>query len=299
VVLRRLNRTEYENTVRDLLGVQVDLKDLLPLDSTAHGFDNIGEALHASSFLMDKYLEAADAALTVAIANGPQPPLVKKRYLLKDERQVKIATESVYLPRDDALVMFSSSAWNAITVGRFYPPDRGRYRIRISAYGVQSQGKPVTFRIDAGPMLMGTKNHLVDYFDAGPDPDKPTLVEFVDHFEARNHIRLHPYGLANAQTVTRTGAAGHPGLGLAVQWVEGPLHDRWPPESHRRIFGDLPQKPAPVFNNSRRVEVVSTDPAADADRILRSFARRAFRREVMDADVKPFVDLVKRKLDEK
>src|SRR5438552_640346 len=46
VVLRRLNRVEYQNTVRDLLGVQIDLKDLLPADNSAHGFDNIGEALH-------------------------------------------------------------------------------------------------------------------------------------------------------------------------------------------------------------------------------------------------------------
>ena len=46
VVLRRLNRVEYENTVRDLLGVDASLKDLLPLDSSAGGFDNIGDALH-------------------------------------------------------------------------------------------------------------------------------------------------------------------------------------------------------------------------------------------------------------
>ncbi len=42
VVLRRLNRVEYENTVRDLLGVQVDLQAMLPLDSSAAGFDNVG-----------------------------------------------------------------------------------------------------------------------------------------------------------------------------------------------------------------------------------------------------------------
>src|SRR5205807_6440161 len=56
VVLRRLNRVEYENTVRDLLGVEIDLKEMLPLDTSAHGFDNIGDALHVSSFLMERYL---------------------------------------------------------------------------------------------------------------------------------------------------------------------------------------------------------------------------------------------------
>lgn len=295
-VLRRLNRIEYENTVRDLLGIDVELRELLPEDTSANGFDNVGEALHTSSFLMDKYLEAADIALGKAIANLPRPPLVKKRYSLKDERLVKTTTEDVYLKRDDTVVMFSSSAWNAITVGQFYPPDRGKYRIRISASGYQSGGKPVAFRVDAGPMLMGTKNRLVDYFEA--PADQPTVFEFVDAFEARNHIRISPYGLAGAQTVTKVGAEKYDGPGLAVQWVEveGPLHDSWPPESHRRIFGNMEQGKAPIYNYPQRVEVNSKGPEADAERILRSFARRAFRRTVSDDDIKPFLKLVNAKL---
>jgi len=299
VVLRRLNRVEYENTVRDLLGVQVDLKEMLPEDTPAHGFDNVGEALHVSSFLMERYLEAADKALALAIVNGPQPPLVKKRYDCKEERHVKNTTERVFLKRDDALVFFSSSAWQAVTLSQFYPPDRGTYRFRISAYGFQSAEKPVAFRVLAGPMLMATKNHLVGYFDA--PADEPTVVEFVDHLEARNHINILPYGLATAQAVHKIGADAYEGAGLAIQWidVEGPLHDTWPPESHRRIFGDLPQEPAPEFNNRNRVEVVSQDPAADAQRILRDFARRAFRRQVTDDDIQPLLALVDAKLAEK
>ena len=295
-VQRRLNRVEYENTVRDLLGIEIDLKEMLPQDTSAHGFDNIGEALHTSSFLMERYLEAADNALNVAIANGPQPPLIKKRLSLKDERLVKTTTESVYRQRDDALVMFSSSPWNAITVTQFYPPDRGKYRIRISSFGVQSSGKPVTFRVDAGPMLMATKNHLVGYFDAAPD--KPTVVEFTDHFEARDHIRIHPYGLAGAQIVNKAGADKYEGAGLAVQWVdvEGPLHETWPPASHRRVFGDLPRGTVSVPGNRNRPEVVSKDPEADARRILREFAARAFRRTVSDDELLPFVKLVTTKL---
>lgn len=299
VVLRRLNRVEYENTVRDLLGISVELRDLLPPDSSSGGFDNVGDTLHTSSFLMDRYLEAADKALSLAIANLPQPPLLKQRYSLKEERLVQTTTEDVYLKRGDTVVMFSSSPWNAITVGQFYPPNRGQYRIRIAAFGHQSDGKPVSYRIDAGPMLMGTKNHLVSYFDAAPD--KSTVVEFIDNFEARNHIRIHPYGLANAQTVTKVGAEKFTGAGLGVEYVEveGPLHATWPPASHRRIFGDLSQGPAPNYQYSNRVEVVSQNPLVDADRIVRNFARRAFRRPVTDADVKPFTALVEKRLAEK
>lgn len=299
VVLRRLNRAEYENTLRDLLGVEVDLKDLLPPDASADGFDNVGEALHTSSFLMEKYLEAADKALNVAIANGPQPPLVKKRLSCKDERHVKITAERVFRPLDDGLVFFTSSAWHAVTMSQFYPPDRGSYRFRICASAVQSEGKPVTFRVLAGPMLMASRNHLVGYFDA--PADKPTVVEFVDRLEARSTINILPYGLTSAQAVNKVGAENWKGPGLAVQWVEveGPLHDTWPPASHRRLFGDLPQVPAPVVNNRNRVEVASKDPEADAARLLRDFARRAFRRAVTEDDVKPFLNLVKARLEAK
>jgi mono/diheme cytochrome c family protein len=295
-VLRRLNRVEYENTLRDLLGVPVEVQDILPPDSSAHGFDNVGEALHVSSFLMEKYLEAAEKALNNAIANGPQPPLIKKRYSLKDTHQVKTTTENVFRKIDDTVVLFSSSPWQAVILYQFYPPDRGRYRFRISASGYQSGGKPVTFQVLAGGMGMAGKNHLVDYFDA--PADKAVVVEFVDHLEARSTIRIHPYGLAHAVAVHKIGADKYEGPGLAVEWVdvEGPLFDTWPPASHRKIFGDLPQAPAPTNNDPRRVEVVSKNPEADAKKILLEFAGRAFRRAVTEDDIKPFLQLVKAKL---
>jgi hypothetical protein len=294
VALRRLNRVEYVNTVHDLLGVDVELKELLPLDPPANGFDNGSEAQHISSFLMERYLETADTALNAAIANRPQPAKVKKRYRFQDERQVQISEERVYRQLDDAVVCFSSSPWTAVTLGQFYPQERGRYRFRIGTYGFQSAGKPVVFRVETVPEGYGSKGHLIDYFDA--PADKPTIVEFVDYLEARTTIRVLPYGLAGSQVVHKVGADHYPGAGLAVQWieVEGPLHDSWPPPSHRRLFGNLPQ--APVAGNRDRLEVVSTQPVADAQRILRDFARRAFRRPVTDDDLKPFVALVKAKL---
>jgi hypothetical protein len=297
VVLRRLNRVEYENTIRDLLGVPVDLKEALPLDTPANGFDNAAEALHVSSFLMERYLEAAEIALNVAIANRPKPVTIKKRYSLKDQHGVKNASENVFRFLDNTVVLLSSSPWQAVHLYEFYPPDRGKYRFRISASGFQSAGKPVTYRVDAGLMGMVGKNHLVSYFDA--PADKPTVVEFVDYLEARSTIRLLPYGLVGSQVVHKVGAENYKGPGLAVQWVEveGPLNDTWPPASHRRLFGDLAQ--APARPAGERLEVVSKDPAADAERILRTFARRAFRRTVTDDDIKPFVALVRTKLAEK
>jgi hypothetical protein len=294
-VVRRLNRVEYENTVRDLLGVEIDLKEMLPVDMSAHGFDNNGEALHSSSFLMERYLDTADAALDAAIADGPKPQTTKKRYSYKDERQINHEQNRRLFRRLDDGVVFFSSTYSPTTLWEFYPPARGKYRFRISAHGFQSSGKPVTFRVQAGDMLMGGKNHLVDYFDA--PADTPTVVEFVDLLPAHGTIHIVPYGTGNEQAVAKAGADKYDGAGLAVQWVEveGPLIDAWPPESHRRLFGDLAREPVA----GDRTEVVSQSPAADAERLLRDFTRRAFRRAVTDDDLKPYVDLVKDKLAEK
>src|SRR5207247_915557 len=96
-----------------------------------------------------KYLEAADVALGVAIANGPQPPAIKKRYLMKDQHYVKRASERVFRHVDDTVVLFCSSPWQTVWLSEFYPPDRGAYRFRISASAFQSSGKPVTFQVTA------------------------------------------------------------------------------------------------------------------------------------------------------
>jgi mono/diheme cytochrome c family protein len=70
VVLRRLNRGEYGRTVRDLLGVSIDVAEIFPADDTGYGFDTIGSALGVSPLLMEKYLEAARSVAATAVAQG-------------------------------------------------------------------------------------------------------------------------------------------------------------------------------------------------------------------------------------
>ncbi len=78
ITVRRLNKVEYKNTVRDLLGVDFDPTESFPADDVGHGFDNIGDVLTMSPLLMERYLEAAEAIATRVILVEPPPPL--KRY---------------------------------------------------------------------------------------------------------------------------------------------------------------------------------------------------------------------------
>lgn len=123
VVLRRLNRIEYANTVRDLTGIDEDLRDDLPADDTGYGFDTIGEVLSLSPLLMEKYLELAarvgDRVATEAAGrkgddypsnvrrlfpSGPPPedPTARPEHLRRTVR--RLAERAFRRPADEATV---------------------------------------------------------------------------------------------------------------------------------------------------------------------------------------------------
>src|ERR1700682_108608 len=81
VTARRLNRVEYNNTVRDLLGVDLHPSDDFPQDDSGYGFDNIGDVLSLSPVLMEKYVAAAEKISRIAIfgVEPLKPTLVRLR----------------------------------------------------------------------------------------------------------------------------------------------------------------------------------------------------------------------------
>ena len=102
VTARRLNRSEYNNTVRDLLGVDIRPADDFPVDDTGYGFDNIGDVLSISPVLMEKYLLAAEKISRHAIMTdrGVQPTMT--RYSAPrsagERRQIGSAARLPYSP---------------------------------------------------------------------------------------------------------------------------------------------------------------------------------------------------------
>ena len=74
VTIRRLNRAEYNNTIRDLCGVDFKPAADFPADDVGYGFDNIGDVLSFQPILLEKYLAAADKILDAAIKVAPGPP---------------------------------------------------------------------------------------------------------------------------------------------------------------------------------------------------------------------------------
>lgn len=80
VTLRRLNRNEYRNTIRDLLGIDYQPAADFPADDVGYGFDNIGDVMSLPTLLMEKYLTAAEQISQQAIATPPAPAATEDRW---------------------------------------------------------------------------------------------------------------------------------------------------------------------------------------------------------------------------
>ena len=140
-VLRRLNRKEYRNTVRDLLHLDMTMFDptaAFPQDEEEHGFDNIGQTLVMSGFLVEKYLDAADQIVNRAVLPGVrpevkthafQPPIMRSGggFLAPASRRLNQGYDELFRRPDDR--------WGYMSIDAFRKgaPQSGLYRMRVRA----------------------------------------------------------------------------------------------------------------------------------------------------------------------
>ena len=133
VTVRRLNREEYNNTVRDLAGVNIRPADDFPQDDSGYGFDNIGDVLSLSPVLMEKYVAAAEKVARTAVFGAEQlkPTLVRISPAGRNIRPEKS-------PRFDYDEL-GLSLPNALHFTHSFPVD-GEYMFRLSLGGVRPAG---------------------------------------------------------------------------------------------------------------------------------------------------------------
>lgn len=335
VPLRRLNRVEYEYTLRELLALpHLEVKDILPADNRASGFDHVASAQDFSYVQMARFLDAASEALDQAMRLGPSPATQRERFpanidgrfaqVLNKQREAVAVGEAVGLLRQP------NSAQAPWTWNRFKPPVDGMYRIRMRGFG---------FVWDQGQVLPSERAHVVSFFCIHGSAKRPLVtldlpagaenseaVEFEAFLKQGDLLEVRFPRLDDRNKPESLPIEQYTAPGVALEWleVEGPLLDAWPPESYRRLFGDLPVRewtadstcrqpalPMIVNGNGKRAtrmaanpnkttlyEVVSADREADASRLLLDFARRAFRRPVAEAEIGDALALVKIKLDQ-
>ncbi|MEQ2006379.1 MAG: DUF1592 domain-containing protein [Limisphaerales bacterium] len=284
---RRLNRIEFENTLRDLLGADIRVAGQLPEDGTSHGFSTVDEALTLSGVQMEKYLEAVDAALDTALGGTRPPPSTMRRFTymtLDKSNQFERERFEIGKRLGNSVAIFSSNdvkpPWG---IREFSAPVPGRYRIRVKANAYLSRGQPVAFQITSGFffLLKGAPTQLVGYYSV--PAGTPTVIEAEAYVQAaRDSFQLLPFGLPKMKV--QGGVKEYAGPGLEVHWIEieGPLDgQQWPPASRAALLGNL--DPA-------------TATEADLHRLLRDFAPRAFRRPVAEADLAPYLKIASAQL---
>ena len=147
VVMRRINRAEYNNTIRDLLGVDFRPADKFPEDPPAGGFDNIGQALTISPLHLELYYAAARQILDRALVEGERPPLIQWRFepeentLGGDRYRVKRDGNNIILndgknPTEGDFTVVHHESWDkGIGFRDFKLKDAGEYIIRFRAAG--------------------------------------------------------------------------------------------------------------------------------------------------------------------
>ena len=271
VVLRRLNRNEYENTVRDLFDIHVDLKRILIDDSSENQFDTIASTLSLSAQQIATYVDSADIVLDQVFGPSKEPKHIRKTGNFKDVRSVGSSDRIT----PDGIVLFNSRSLPMYGVSTSEP---GRYRFRFDVKAVQTNS-PVIVQVNGG-VTGRIAPHVIDFFEV--QPGKVSTIELTDRaielYDTFSISLVHGYPWYKVDSDKYKG----PGVFLGNFEIEGPL-DKWPPPSARKLLGDVDPKKGTL---------------RDIRAILLRILPRAFRRSTKEAEVELYVELAKKALDE-
>ena len=317
VVVRRLNGSEYENTIRDLLNTRVNLKEMLPEDNSVAGFDNVSAALDLSATHQLLYQEAAEKAVLSTIPPHPHIPFSDRRtgkeMSEKGPNFKQTLTRSCML-KDDALVIYSKlPRYGLCCTAPVNAAGRYKVQMSIAAVGAENKAVPAAF------MTIGQGREdavLRDMRDIAPG--KPTVVELEIDLERRQAFVVNLLTHWDIRAFKKP-IEEYTGPGLLVEWIkiDGPI-GAFPPPSYQTLFADVPLKArsvakaesegkAPPKIAPNRSEAawlndplvpVSAKPKEDAERLIRAFLPRAFRGPVNEDVQKRFVARVHAKLDQ-
>ncbi|MEM8666460.1 MAG: DUF1592 domain-containing protein [Planctomycetota bacterium] len=259
VALRRLNRTEYRNTIRDLTGVDYKPAVGFPGDDVGYGFDNIGDVLSLPPLLIEKYLDAAETISGQAIYTPPPPEIYEI-----DKAVSSLIGAEKFGGGGSRLTMASQGT---VSLQQDLPFG-GMYTLIITASGDQAGNEPVKMRVQSGRTVQ-----VIDVKATQPEEYAVSLrlgrgkreieISFINDYYVANkadrNLHLHHIRLTGTKQVT--------------QYVSP---DRLPVSHHRILFTQP--------SESRSADQASAE-------VLNRFASRAFRRPATRREVGRLVQL--------
>lgn len=300
--LRRLTRLEYQHTIADLLRIApaeaARLAQTLPGEADSGGFDTVAANQGFSALHVRAYMDAADAALDLALANGPRPEAIRFRVEYAKSPYLNFMHEAKFLgggvtkKLDDAVATFFDTAstymFHTGTEG-FTVPTPGRYRVSVAAYPYQAKS-PVTLTLFKGTQGVATAalTDLIGVFDlVGPEAQVLEVETYLRPGDVVSpsvaDLRAPPGHFVNYFLPDKN-VKNYRGEGIAIQWleVEGPLRSGLPTasENTHNTFGDL----APDLRGAGEADVLAT---------IANFATRAFRRPLAVGEAEAYAAMAR------
>ena len=317
VTARRLNRTEYNNTVRDLLGVDLHPADDFPQDDSGYGFDNMGAVLSLSPVLMEKYMVSAEKiARTALFGPGAMKPVLQRHqppyrdYPLTREPQSDYDKTGLSMPQ--AVHWTQRFPVDAEYLFRVVPEGRRptgsepvEMAVWIDGKKVQTmsvdapqegntldlfgQAREFRVRVTAGEhWIAGSVLHIYEGLPksyGGPNPShrpEPPVPDFSRFLNIPAGATPEQAAKLRQQAEERFALQRAPANRAYIHYMEiaGPFDARLgaSPESLRKIYS---------CGHTDGGHVAWCD-----RKIIQNLARRAFRRDVNQAELAPYLKLV-------
>lgn len=313
VVLRRLNRSEYLNTTRDLFEFKMtdfDPTTTFPTDEAVDGFDNNGEGLVTSDYLLRNYLSAARKIADKAIRPGPRP---EKIHYQAQGQEINGHSRGLR-PEIARMTIKDRQPLGLRTLDKRKIPADGEYVIRFKAlaYNRKSRYKDEDLRYDSDePMrlsisidsreLGATAHRIIGEYEI---PDEETIeIEHRTWLDRGFTFHLHwangPHGsfkrimrkvlpkytkdaIYPLRNPPEMYIGSGPELHVYSLEIEGPFYEEWPMPGFARYFPDPPKRPDAEY----------------LDASLSRLATGAFRRPVTEAELEPYLALARGHLKE-
>ncbi|HEY3787281.1 MAG TPA: DUF1592 domain-containing protein, partial [Urbifossiella sp.] len=276
VTIRRLNRAEYNNTIRDLCGVDFKPAEDFPADDVGYGFDNIGDVLSFQPILLEKYMSAADRILDEALKLPIPPPKdVQKRFPQQISAKPGSAKKTTKNAKGRDVTKITFDFGFAVLPELYNFPAEADYVLRFKGWGTKQENEfpKVAIRVAERD---GTKEISTDLktFTVDAPETAPHLYEVKGHFkEGGKRISIHFVNPIEEKSKPKRL------FGLEMIEIEGPINPvpKPDPASVKLLLVARPNAAMP--------------PQEAAEQVLASFARRAYRRPVKPEETQRLLKL--------
>ena len=275
--VHRLNRAEYSNAVRDLLALDIHAGDLLPVDDSGYGFDNVGAVLSVSPTLLERYLIVSRQVSRLAVGDPATKPAEEDFTPVEARRAGGVLKRRNERVSDD--LPFDSSGGMAFP---YYFPVDAEYTLRVKlAAEANGDGPDPRYEVRV-PVKAGLRTVGVTYLRESAEPEiaaPPSRDRFapppapIPSLPAEMDVRLDGVRLKRFE-VPHTGNLPPQ---VTDVFVAGPYNatGRGETPSRARLFVCRP------------ATAQAEEPCAR--KILATVSRRAFRRPVTDSDIRPLM----------